>query len=89
MKTIFHNEHVYETYLDMGVIGEQKVEVYYHWINGSKAVNCMDAPDPSGADVVAVLAWIDGKEIDITELLNANLLDDLAYECTEDYCGAI
>jgi len=86
MKT---NEHIYSTYLDLGVIGEQKVEVFYHWIEGSKSFNNFDAPDPSGADVVAVLTWIDSKEVDITDYLNANLLDDLAYECAEDYCGAV
>lgn len=87
MKTRFHNEHVYDTYLDLGVIGEQKVEVFYHWHNGVPLGDRMLPPEPDGAEVVAVLCFIDGKEIDITNLLNQNLIEDLEYECTEDYRG--
>ena len=84
MKT---NEHIYETYLDLGVIGEQKVEVFYHWWN-CRVSNCeFQVPEPDGAEIVAVLCFIDGKEIDITNLLNQNLIEDLEHECAEDYRG--
>ena len=87
MKTRFHNEHVYDTYLDLGVIGEQKTEVFYHWHKGV-AFNDRDLPpEPKWAEVVAVLCFIDGKEIDITNLLNQKLIEELEIECAEDYCG--
>lgn len=87
MKTRFSNEHVYETTLDLGVIGEQKVEVFYEWCDCRVSNDQFRAPEPDGAIVIAVLVFIDGKEIDITEMLNPNLLQDLEYECSEDYRG--
>lgn len=82
-----NNEHIYETVLDLGVIGEQKVEVFYHWYNCRVSNDEFQFPEPDGAEVVAVLAFVDGKELDITNLLNPNLIQDLEYECTEHYRG--
>ena len=79
-------DHIYETYLDLGVLGEQKVEVFYDWCNCVVGGE-FDAPQPDGAIVTSVIAWLDGKEVDLYQYLNDDLVYGLAYECTESYRG--
>ena len=79
--------HIYETYLDLGVLGEQKVEVFYDWFKGCTTFNRDEPPSPSYAEVTGVCLFIDGKEIEVSDLLNKDLLADLAYECGESYNG--
>lgn len=81
------SEHIYETALDLGVIGEQKVEVFYEWCNCIVSNDKFQVPEPDGAIVIAVIAWIDGKEVNLFDYLNGNLISDLEYECGEDYRG--
>lgn len=80
-------DHIYETFLDFGVIGEQRCEVFYDWHEGRTTMDSFEAPDPSGATVIAVMAWIDGKEVDMFDYLNDNLIQDLEFECSEAYHG--
>ena len=79
-------DHIYETYIDLGVLGEQKVEVFYDWCNCIVGGE-FDAPQPDGAIVTSVIAWLDGKEVNVFDYLNSDLIEDLAYECTESYRG--
>ena len=79
-------DHIYETYIDLGVLGEQKVEVFYDWCNCIVGGE-FDAPQPDGAIVTAVIAWLDGKEVDLYQYLGDDLIFDLEYECAEDYNG--
>ena len=83
------NEHIYETFLDLGVIGEQKCEVFYFYHKGNSSWNCFsfEPPEYSGAEITAVVCEIDGKEINITNLLNDDLISDLEHECGEAYRG--
>ena len=80
-------DHIYNTLLDFGVLGEVEVEVFYDWYQGRPTLDRDEAPDTSGATVTAVYVCIDGTNIEISDKLNDNLLDDLAYECTEAYLG--
>ena len=80
-------DHIYNTMLDLGVLNEQPVEVFYDWTPPMPTNDRFEVPDNGGATVVAVIAWIDGKEVDLYEYLNANLISDLEYECAESYNG--
>ena len=80
-------DHIYETHLDLGVLGEQKVEVFYDWCNCRVSNDEFERPEPDGAIVVAVNCWLGGKEINVFDYLNDNLIQDLEYECSEDYRG--
>ena len=80
-------DHIYNTILDLGSMGEQPVEVFYDWHQGRPSNDQYEVPDNGGATVVAVIAWIDGKEVDLYQYLNDNLIQDLEYECAEAYNG--
>lgn len=80
-------DHIYNTVLDLGALGEQQVEVFYDWSEPRKSNDPFEAPDNGGATVVAVLVWLDGKEVNLYDYLNDNLIQDLEYECAENYNG--
>lgn len=80
-------DHIYETVLDLGVIGEQQIEVFYDWIVGRKSNDPFQVPEGTGAVVVAVIWFVDGKEINLYDMLNKDLIADLEHECFEDYNG--
>ena len=80
-------DHIYETVLDLGVLGEQKVEVFYDWCTCRVSADRFEAPEEDGAIVVAVMVWLDGKEVNLYDYLNGDLISDLEYECTEAYLG--
>lgn len=79
--------HVYNTVLDLGVLNEQPVEVFYDWHEGRTTVDAFEAPDPSSAKITSIIVWLDGKEVDLRQYLNDDLIFDLEYECTEAYLG--
>ena len=80
-------DHIYETVLDLGALGEQKVEVFYDWVPNRPSNDTFLNPEPGGAVVVAVLMFLDGKEINLFDLLNGDLISDLEHECAEHYNG--
>ena len=80
-------DHIFDTVLDLGVLGEKPVEVFYDWIESRKSNDPFEAPEGSGAVVVAVICWLDGKEVNLYDYLNGDLISDLEYECFEDYNG--
>lgn len=80
-------DHIYATKLDLGVLGERDVEVFYDWTPPNPSNDPFQAPENGGASVVAVIAWIDGKEVDLYEYLNNDLIYDLEHECAEAYNG--
>ena len=80
-------DHIYETFLDLGVIGEQRCEVFYDWNEPLKSNDRFEVPENGGATVIAVIVWLDGKEVDVFENLNDDLISDLEYECSEAYHG--
>ena len=80
-------DHIYETYIDLGVLGEQKVEVFYDWNAAKPSNDRFEVQELGGATVVAVTAWIDGKEVDLYQYLGDDLIYDLEYECAEAYNG--
>ena len=71
----------FDTHLDLGVIGEQPVEVFYLHYYGRKSNDAFMPPEPEYCEVTAVL-W-EGK--DITDKLNGNLIEDLSFEAQEDW----
>lgn len=71
----------FDTRLDLGVLGEQPVEVFYQHYYGRKTNDPFQVPDPEYCEVSAVF-W-EGK--DITDKLNGDLLEDLAFEAQEDW----
>lgn len=71
----------FNTRLDMGVLGEQPIEVFYIHFYGRKSNDPFQVPDPEHCQVTSV-EW-EGK--DITDKLNSNLLDDLSIEAQEDW----
>lgn len=80
-------DHIYNTVLDLGVIGEQKVEVFYDWTPPNPSKDPFQVPENGGATIVAVILWIDGKEVDVYDYLNDDLIADLEHECAEAYNG--
>jgi hypothetical protein len=80
-------DHIYETMLDLGVLGEQKAEVFFDWSEPLPSNDRFEVPENGGATVVAVIVWLDGKEVDLYEYLNGDLISDLEYECAEAYNG--
>ena len=80
---------VYTTHLDLGVLGEQPVEVFYDWSEPRPSSDPYQVPENGGATVTAVIVWIDGKEVDVYEYLNGDLIFDLEYECAENYRAAV
>ena len=80
-------DHIYATKLDLGVLGERDVEVFYDWTPPNSSNDSFQVPENGGASVVAVIAWIDGKEVDLYQYLGDDLIYDLEYECAEAYNG--
>ena len=80
-------DHIYETFLDFGVIGGQRCEVFYDWNEPLRSSDSFEVSENGGATVIAVMVWIDGKEVDMFDYLNDNLIQDLEFECSEDYHG--
>ena len=62
-------DHIYATKLDLGVLGERDVEVFYDWTPPNPSNDSFQAPENGGATVVAVILWLGGKEVDAKELL--------------------
>ena len=82
-------DHIYATKLDLGVLGERDVEVFYDWAQPNPSNDQFQVPENGGATVVGVILWLDGKEIDVYEYLNGDLVSDLEYECADDYNAAV
>ena len=80
-------DHIYATKLDLGVLGERDAEVFYDWTPPNPSNDPFQVPENGGASVVAVIAWIDGKEVDLYQYLGDDLIFDFEYECAEDYNG--
>ena len=78
-------DHIYNAMRDLGAIGEQKVEVFYDWSEPRKSNDPFEVPDNGGAIVVAVLVFLDGKEVNLYDYLNDNMIQDLEYECAENF----
>lgn len=87
MRTMWHNEHVYDTALDFGLLGELPVEVFYVWHEQMLSNDPYQTQERGYAEISAATVLIDGKEVDITDKVTGNqdLYDDLAHECEEDY----
>lgn len=87
MKTLWHNEHIYNTHLDFGLLGELPVEVFYVWHNQMLSNDPYQVQERGYAELTAVTVMIDGREIDISDRVfkNQDLKDDLAYEAEESY----
>lgn len=86
-KILQNNEHIYETYLDFGLLGELPVEVFYLWHRQMLSNDPYQVQNRGYAEVSAVTVLIDGKEVDVSDRVfkNQDLTDDLAYECEEAY----
>ena len=80
-------DHIYATKLDLGVIGERDAEVFYDWTPPNPSKDPFQMPENGGATVVAVILWIGGKEVDVYDYLNNDLIYDLEHECAEAYNG--
>ena len=80
-------DHIYATKLDLGVLGERDVEVFYDWTPPNPSNDPFQVPENGGATVVAVSLWLGGKEVDVYDYLNDNLISDLEHECAEAYNG--
>ena len=80
-------DHIYSTKLDLGVLGERNAEVFYDWTPPNPSNDPFQVPENGGATVVAVIAWIDGKEVDLYQYLGDDLIADLEHECAEEYNG--
>ena len=80
-------DHIYNTILDLGSMGEQPVEVFYDWQPARPFNDPFQVPENGGASVVAVILWFGGKEVDVYDYLNDDLIADLEHECAEDYNG--
>lgn len=83
------DEHIYNTHLDFGLLGELPVEVFYTYQQAMRSNDPYQAQESGGATVCAVTATIEGKEVNVTDYVtkNLDLLQDLEYECSEDYRG--
>ena len=73
----------FETHLDLGVIGEKKVEVFYRHYYENPSNDPYQVPEPEYCEVTSVI-W--GK-LDLKDDLNADLIEDLAFEALEDWTG--
>ena len=80
-------DHIYATKLDLGVLGERDVEVFYDWTPPNPSNDSFQVPENGGATVVAVILWFGGKEVDVYDYLNDDLIADLEHECAEAYNG--
>ena len=80
-------DHIYATKLDLGVLGERDVEVFYDWTSPKPSKDPFQVPENGGATVVAVILWFGGKEVDVYDYLNDDLIADLEHECAEAYNG--
>ena len=80
-------DHIYATKLDLGVLGERDVEVFYDWTPPNPSNDPFQVPENGGASVVAVILWFGGKEVDVYDYLNDDLISDLQHECAEAYNG--
>lgn len=84
-----HDEHIYNTHLDFGLLGELPVEVFYTYHQALRSNDPYQVQESGGVFIAAVTTLIHGQEVDITGRVrdNTDLYDDLAYECGEDYRG--
>ena len=80
-------DHIYATKLDLGVLGERDVEVFYDWTPPNPSNDSFQVPENGGASVVAVILWFGGKEVDVYDYLNDDLISDLEHECAKAYNG--
>ena len=80
-------DHIYATKLDLGVLGERDVEVFYDWTPPNPSNDSFQVPENGGATVKAVTVWLDGKEVDLYQYLGDDLIADLENECAEAYNG--
>ena len=80
-------DHIYATKLDLGVLGERDAEVFYDWTPHNPSNDPFQVPENGGESVVAVILWLDGKEVDVYDYLNDDLISDLEHECAEAYNG--
>ena len=80
-------DHIYATKLDLGILGERDVEVFYDWTPPNPSNDPFQVPENGGASVVAVILWFGGKEVDVYDYLNDDLIADLKHESAEAYNG--
>ena len=87
MKNLRNNEHIYNTQLDFGLLGELPVEVFYVWHQQMLSNDPYQVQTRGYAEVSSVTVLIDGREVDVSDRVfkNQDLTDDLAHECEESY----
>lgn len=87
MKTLWRNEHVYDTHLDFGFLGELPVEIFYVWHEQLLSNDPYQVQERAYAEITGATVMIDGREVDISDRVykNKDLESDLAYECAEAY----
>lgn len=73
----------FETYLDLGVIGEKQVEVFYRHYYENPSNDPFQCPEPEYCEVTSVM-W---GEIDLKDDLNGDLVEDLAFDALENWRG--
>lgn len=73
----------FETHLDLGVIGEKKVEVFYRHFYENPSADPYQVPEPEYCEVTAVM-W---GNLDLKSDLNGDLVEDLETEALEDWLG--
>ena len=73
----------FETSLDLGVIGEKQVEVFYRHYYENPSADPYQVPEPEYCEVTAVM-WGD---VDLKDDLKGDLVEDLAFEALDDWRG--
>lgn len=87
MRTMWNNEHVYDTFLDFGLLGELPVEVFYIWHSALASNDPYQVYERSYAELTGAVAMIEGKEIDVFGyvLKDQDLAESLAVDAGESY----
>ena len=79
MTKVYRN-HIAQMFIDLGAIGEQECDVVYDEYAPIPSSDPYLAPENGGIIVTAVMAFIDGKEVNIFPYLSNDLITDLELE---------
>lgn len=76
-------QRILHTFLDLGVLGEADVDVYYTYAKPFHSRDRETPNEPESVDILAVKVHLFRHQFELLDVLDSDILDNLAIQCFE------